>query len=127
MAAQHIDNPDLSVADRSIWLTSPLLGGAGAAYFLDLRNYNPVATARELRQPILILQGGRDYQVTVANDLSVWEQGLGGAPRVTVHVYPDDDHLFIKGTGSSSPSDYQTPKHVDPQVISDISDWVHSH
>ncbi len=126
-AAQQIENPDLSVADRSTWPTSPLLGGASAAYFLDLRNYDPVAEARVIRQPILVLQGGRDYQVTVADDLSLWKQGLAGRPGVTVHVYPQDDHLFIKGTGPSSPADYQTPEHVDPQVISDIAEWVDSH
>jgi uncharacterized protein len=125
-AAQQIDNHNLSVANRSTWPTSPLLGGASATYFLDLRNYNPVATARAIPQPILILQGGRDYQVTVANDLSVWEQGLAGRPGVTVHVYPDDDHLFIKGSGPSSPADYETPKHVDPHVISAIDDWINS-
>jgi dienelactone hydrolase len=126
-AAQQIDNPDLSVANRSTWPTSPLLGGASAAYFLDLRSYNPVATARAIPQSILILQGGRDYQVTVANDLSRWEQGLTGRRGVTVHVYADDDHLFIKGSGPSSPADYEKPKHVDPQVISTIAEWIDSH
>ena len=123
-AAQQIDNPRLSITDRSTWPTSPLLGGASAAYFLDLRNYDPVATARAIPQPLLILQGGRDYQVTVADDLSVWEHGLAGRPGVTVHVYPDDDHLFIAGSGPSSPADYQTPGHVDPHVIADIARWI---
>jgi len=126
-AAGEIDNPDLSIANRSTWPTSPLLGGASAAYFLDLRNYDPVATARAIPQPILILQGGRDYQVTTADDLSVWEQGLAGRAETTVHVYPDDDHLFIKGSGPSSPADYAVLKHVDPEVISGIAEWIDSH
>jgi len=126
-AARQIENPNLSVANRSTWPTSPLLGGAGAAYFLDLRNYDPVATARAIPQPVLVLQGGRDYQVTVPDDLSVWVQGLAGRPAVTIHVYPRDDHLFIQGSGPPSPADYQKPKHVDPHVISDITTWVNSH
>ncbi|MDF5757646.1 hypothetical protein [Spongiactinospora sp. TRM90649] len=32
------------------------------AYWLDLRGYDPVATAATLDKPMLILQGGRDYR-----------------------------------------------------------------
>lgn len=126
-AAQQIDNPRLSMANHSTWPTSPLAGGLGAAYWLDLRNADPVARARALSQPILILQGGRDYQVTVAQDLAAWEKGLAGRPGVTIHVYPKADHLFIDGHGPSTPADYEHPGHVDPQVISDIASWVRSH
>ncbi len=38
--------------------------GAPSEYWLDLRDYVPSETAKRLRQPMLILQGGRDYQVT---------------------------------------------------------------
>ena len=126
-AAQQIDNPQLSTANHSTWPTSPLAGGLGAAYWLDLRNANPVARARALSQPILILQGGRDYQVTVAQDLAAWEKGLAGRPHVTIHVYPQADHLFVDGNGPPSPTDYEHPGHVDPQVIADIATWVRSH
>jgi len=126
-AQRQIDNPKLSVANRATWPTSPLAGGLGAAYWLGYRELDPVGTARALPQPILILQGGRDYQVTVADDLAAWERGLAGRPGVTVHVYPDADHLFIDGTGAPTPADYDRPAHVDPQVIGDIAAWVHSH
>ena len=32
-----------------------------------------------LPQPLLFLEGDRDYQVTVANDLDVWLGGCAGA------------------------------------------------
>ncbi|MEV7937761.1 hypothetical protein AB0O82_16665 [Kitasatospora sp. NPDC088264] len=50
--------------------------GLSAAYWLDLRAYDPVATATALARPMLILQGGRDYQVTVADDLTRWQAAL---------------------------------------------------
>ena len=55
-----------------------LLGGAGPAYFLSGFAYDEVATARSIAQPLLFLQGDRDYQVTVANDLDAWLRGLQG-------------------------------------------------
>ncbi|MVU76632.1 alpha/beta fold hydrolase [Nocardia sp. ET3-3] len=104
--------------------TAGLLFDWPASYWLDLREYDQVATAAGLGRPILIVQGGRDYQVTADEDLPGWEAGLAGTPEVTVRVYPAVDHMLYPGTGPSKPSDYARPNHVDPAVISDIADWV---
>jgi pimeloyl-ACP methyl ester carboxylesterase len=101
-----------------------LLGGAGPAYFLSGFAYNEVATARSIPQPLLFLQGDRDYQVTVANDLDVWLRGLQGRAGVTVVQFPDADHLFLDGSGPATPLDYQKPGHVDPAVIATIASWI---
>ena len=101
-----------------------LLGGAGPAYFLSGFAYDEVATARSLPQPLLFLQGDRDYQVTVANDLDVWLRGLQGRTGVTVVQFPDADHLFLDGSGPPTPLDYQTAGHVDPAVIATIASWI---
>jgi len=101
-----------------------LLGGAGPAYFLSGFSYNEVATARAIPQPLLFLQGDRDYQVTVANDLDVWLGGLRGRTGVTVVQFPDADHLFLDGSGPATPLDYQKAGHVDPAVIATIASWI---
>ena len=46
-----------------------------ANYWLDLRRYDAAAAAKELSQPMLILQGGRDYQVT-SDDFQGWKNAL---------------------------------------------------
>jgi uncharacterized protein len=97
--------------------------GLPASYWLDLGSYDPVATAALLDRP-LILQGGRDYQVTVEHDLSRWREGLAGRPDVTMQVHEADDHLFFPGTGPSTPADYMAPQHVDAAVIADITAWL---
>ncbi|MES4905805.1 MULTISPECIES: serine aminopeptidase domain-containing protein [unclassified Streptomyces] len=102
--------------------TLPL--GLSAAYWLDLRGYDPVSTAAGLHKPMLVLQGGRDYQVTVEDDLSRWRAGLDRRPEVTTRVYDADDHLFFPGSGPSTPADYETPHHVDPAVVADIAEWL---
>ncbi|MFG3283326.1 hypothetical protein [Streptomyces sp. NPDC048111] len=98
--------------------------GLPASYWLDLRSYDPVATAARQHKPLLILQGGRDYQVTVEHDLALWQAGLTGHPDVTIHIYEADDHLFFPGTGPSTPAGYMTPQHVDAAVITDIAAWL---
>jgi pimeloyl-ACP methyl ester carboxylesterase len=101
-----------------------LFGGVGAVYYLSELRYNPVATARSIRQPLLLLQGERDYQLTVTNDLDVWLKGLKGRNGVTVVQFPNADHLFLDGSGPPTPLEYATPGHVDPKVIATIASWV---
>ena len=95
-----------------------------APYWLDLRGYDPVAVAAGLRQPMLIVQGGRDYQATVADDLSRWQAGLGRRPDVTIRVYPADNHFFFPGSGPSSPAELAAAQHLDPEVVADVGDWL---
>ena len=95
-----------------------------AVYWLDLRGYDPVAVAAALGKPMLILQGGRDYQATVADDLARMDRRPRGPPDVTIRVYPADNHLFSPGTGPSAPAEYEPAQHMDPAVIADIADWL---
>src|SRR4029077_1546150 len=118
--AETVDSPDLSPSIPD----SELPFGVPAPYWLDLRGYDPAATAAALDKPILILQGGRDYQATVAEDLAGWKAGLGGRPDVTIHVYDADNHLFVPGSGPSSPAEYEPAQHLDLAVVADIADWI---
>ena len=108
------------------WAGRALLDGAGS-YWLDLRSYDPVSTAAALGKPMLIHQGGRDYQVTVEDDLPRWKEGLGQRPEVTIRVYEADNHLFFSGTGLSTPAEYDPAQHVDPAVVADIATWLRPH
>lgn len=73
---------------------------------------------------MLILQGGRDYQVTEADDLALWRAGLGDRPDVDIRVHAADNHMFAPGTGPSTPAEYSTPANVDPAVVDDIVMWI---
>ena len=101
-----------------------LLGGAHPVYFLSALAYNEVAAARDIPQPLLFLQGDRDYQVTVMNDLDVWLRGLEGRQGVTFAQFPKDDHLFFSGSGAPTPLEYTEPSHVDPKVIAAMASWI---
>jgi uncharacterized protein len=100
--------------------------GVPASYWLDLRGYHPEQVARGLQQPILILQGERDYQVTM-EDLDAWRKGLAGRTNVEFRSYPKLNHMFIAGEGVSSDEEYLRPGHVQAQVIEDIASWIQRH
>ena len=118
--ARLVDSPELSRETPPDRL--PL--GAPASYWLDVRAYDPAAVAATLPTPMLIIQGGRDYQVTVADDLERWKAALGDRAEVTIRVYPDLNHLLTPGRGPSSPAEYEPAQHVYGGVIEYIAGWI---
>ena len=94
-----------------------------ASYWLDLKDYDPPTAATSLKIPMLILQGARDYQVTMA-EFGRWKTTLASRADVVFHSYSALNHLFIAGTGASLPAEYQLPGHVAEEVVTDIADWI---
>ncbi len=97
--------------------------GVAASYWLDLRDYRPAEAAAELETPMLILQGERDYQVTI-DDFDAWKSALGDRDNVTFKTYPALNHLFVAGEGPPVPDEYFRPGHVAEEVVSDIANWI---
>ncbi|WP_372348348.1 alpha/beta hydrolase family protein [Streptomyces sp. KL116D] len=118
--AAAVADPDLGPDTPSTLLPF----GLSAPYWLDLRAYDPVATAARLRCPMLILQGGRDYQVTVADDLAAWQRALGDRSQVTISIHKDANHLFFSGSGRPTPAEYARPGHVAAAVVDEIAAWL---
>jgi dienelactone hydrolase len=102
---------------------SPSLVGVPASYWLDLKGYDPAAAAKKLAIPMLILQGERDYQVTMA-DFALWKAAVGASKGVVMKSYPALNHLFVPGEGKSLPAEYSKPGHVAPAVIEEIAKFV---
>jgi uncharacterized protein len=102
----------------------PFIMGAAPAYWLDMRGYYPPRTALAMDGPFLILQGGRDYQVTKV-DFDNWRKDLEGRPGVEFRFYPKCNHLFFEAEGIPSPEEYLL-KHgsVAPQAVDDIAAFI---
>lgn len=111
----------LKEADRA---SGEFYFGAFAPYYLDLQNYDPPKVAVKLKQPMLILQGESDYQVTM-KDFANWKNALGARKNVAFKSYPKLTHIFMETTGDKpSPKDYEKVAHVNAQVVGDIADWI---
>jgi fermentation-respiration switch protein FrsA (DUF1100 family) len=92
-------------------------------YFLA---YDPLPTLRRVRQPVLILQGATDRQVT-AEQAPLIEQTLraAGNRRVTSVIFPDRNHLFLRDA-DGSPAGYASLPggHVDAEVMGALVRWL---
>ncbi|MBK8229724.1 MAG: alpha/beta fold hydrolase [Candidatus Eisenbacteria bacterium] len=114
----------LAVAHKSPALADSIVFmGAPLRYARDLDARGCPRVAAGLTCPILILQGKRDYQVTLV-DFDLWQQSLGEREGVSFRLYPELNHLFMAGEGQSTPEEYERPGHVDPRVIDDLYGFV---
>ncbi len=97
--------------------------GASVSYWLDLRAQLPLEAARSLGRPLLILQGERDFQTSMA-DYYGWKKELGSRPGVVFKSYPTLNHFFAPGEGRSTQAEYEKPGHVAADVVEDIAAFV---
>jgi hypothetical protein len=117
--ARRIKDPGLKAGE----MVTVLGASTPASYWLDLRGYQPAKSAATLNIPLLVLQGGRDYQVRPA-DFELWKASLANRPGATCKLYPALNHLFIAGSGPSTPAEYATAGQVADEVMADIAAWI---
>ncbi len=97
-----------------------------SSYFMyDVTRWHSVEEAKSRKEALLIMQGARDYQVTVKDEFTRWKEGLSSRSNVQFKEYPKLNHFFTEGDGElSCPSEYQIPANVPEYVIQDIITWV---
>ncbi|MGV2451501.1 UNVERIFIED_CONTAM: DUF3887 domain-containing protein [Ralstonia mannitolilytica] len=103
--------------------SSELPLGQSAAYWKYLKDYNQLNEVKKIKAPMFFAQGGRDYQVT-EKDFNLWKETLKNDKTVVFKFYPALSHLFIEGSGKSSPKDYEIKGKVDEQFLKDITDFI---
>ena len=99
-------------------LTSPWF-----RYFLQ---YDPAPALRQLRAPVLALNGTRDLQVDATINLPAIAAALraGHNPSFTLRALPGLNHLFQQAT-TGLPSEYaELEQTFDPDALQLIGDWI---
>jgi dienelactone hydrolase len=94
-------------------------------WFMD---HDPLATARQLRAPVLILHGATDRQVPAAQAAEL-ETAIraAGNTDATARVFPSLNHLFLTDPeGTADPARYARlpEKRVPAPVLGAIADWL---
>jgi dienelactone hydrolase len=108
---------NIGVSAHDLYLDMPDL------YWNDLMNYDQIAVAQDLKEPILILQGGRDYQVPV-QEFELWKRALADKENAFFLIYPSLNHIFLPGEGLSFPWEYSLAGHIPIEVVMDIARWI---
>lgn len=119
--AEHAENlrkaaqgdPSAPEALRSAWMR----------YFLT---YDPLPTIRKVRQPILILQGELDRQVTADQAEMIAKTAREAGNRdVTARVFTGLNHLFLPAK-TGAPSEYSSlsTNTIPDDVMKQLVDWL---
>lgn len=96
------------------------------AWYKAFLAYDPLPTIRKVHQPILILQGALDRQVS-ADQASMLAQAArqAGNKRVTVDIFPNLNHLFLPAkTGSFNEYTSLTTATIGADVLTALTDWL---
>jgi len=99
------------------------VAGVYASYWKWLAAYDILQTAEEITEPVLLLQGEEDYQVTMT-DFAIWQEAFGEKANWQMISYPGLTHLFMPGQKSEGSAAYTREARVDEQVIQDIAGFV---
>lgn len=93
-------------------------------YWKSILDYKPLDEAKKIKVPVLVLQGERDYQVTL-KDFNLWKKNVN-AKNSKFISYPKLNHIFMegRGEGQSTPDEYAIKGNVPEQVIKDISNFI---
>jgi len=124
------DAPGLTRAQRdSIYATVPArLDSAGAAgsWLGFFMKHDPVATAKLVKQPTLVLQGEKDMQVTAEQALTlVASIRSNGNRNVTLRKFASTNHLFQYDTvGSAAGYATLADRNARKDVMGELADWV---
>ena len=94
-----------------------------ANYWKSILDYKPIKEIQKVKIPILILQGERDYQVTM-KDFELWKTKLKNNKKVSFISYPKLNHIFMSGEKPSDPKEYAIKGIVDEKVIEDIKIFI---
>lgn len=99
------------------------VAGVYAAYWKGLAAYDILQAAEEIRQPVLLLQGEEDYQVTM-EDFGIWKDALGEKENWQMISYPGLTHVFVPGEKSEGAAVYAREGRVQEDVIADIAAFI---
>lgn len=116
-AADRVKKLEAADEDR------PKVLGLPVAYWVNLKGYDPLQTARKLSVPVMVLVGDRDPQVS-ADEFNLWKSGFKDQKGAVTKTYPGLNHSFVAGQGKSTEAEYRKPGHADAAVIDDIAGFV---
>ena len=105
-------------------------GGTTAYYFKEMGEHPVESYLSRLTKPILVMQGGKDFQVKADVDFAMYQELLANHPDAAFRLYENLNHCFVPsvyGRIDKAKQEYAVEQHIGDEVISDIADWIHTH
>ena len=107
--------------------TKKIGGGTTAYYFKEMGQHPVEGYLSRLTKPILVMQGGKDFQVKADADFVKYKELLADHPAASFRLYENLNHCFVPsvyGRIDKAKQEYAVEQHIGDEVISDIADWI---
>ncbi|MBN2402557.1 MAG: alpha/beta hydrolase [Spirochaetes bacterium] len=88
--------------------------------------YDPSLILKNIKCPVLVLNGGKDLQVPPKENLEAIRKGFkkGKNKKVTIKELPGLNHLFQEAETGSLSEYYRIEQTFSPAALKEISDWI---
>lgn len=99
------------------------VAGVYSAYWKWLGEYKILEAAEAITEPVLLLQGEEDYQVTMT-DYQLWKDAIGSRDNWRLISYPGLTHTFVPGEKAEGSAVYTREGKIPENVILDIASFI---
>ena len=97
-------------------------------YFKEMGQKTAADYLLESSKPVLIMQGGRDFQVLADDDFKAFKEQLADRGNITYKLYPELNHCFVPAIYDDilkASKEYSVERHIGEDVISDIAEFIY--
>ena len=101
--------------------------GVTLYYFKEMGEHAASNYLVDIKKPVLIMQGEKDFQATVEKDYNAYRQLLADKNNVTFRLYDNLSHAFVPsvyGDIAKAKQEYNVEQHIGEDVIADIANWI---
>ena len=102
-------------------------GGTTLYYFKEMGQPTVEQWLEKTHKPMLVMQGEKDVQVKADVDFALYRSLLGDRENVTFRLYPGLNHCFVPArfdTIADAKKEFTPERHMGPQVLDDLADWI---
>ena len=104
------------------------MGGGVTLYYFKEMGERPVESyLARLDKPILVMQGGKDFQVKADTDFRMYKKILANHSNASLILSENLNHAFVPsvyGSSSKAKQEYGVEQHIGENVIADIARWI---
>ncbi len=104
-----------------------MIFGQPGYYFWEMAQYDTASILQSLSLPVLIINGGRDFQVVDADGIEAWN-ALNLPENVQIIYHPELNHLLMAPDAPEQArgtvAEYDTPCHVSYEIIWEIARFI---
>jgi hypothetical protein len=117
-------SPQYAEQIKAVDKTVPLLASPWFRFFLS---YDPLPTLKQVKCPVLAIDGEKDLQVPAKENLTLIRTALAGNPDVQVIELPGLNHLFQTARTGALTEYGEIEETMSPKALELVTDWIVKH